>query len=414
MLKINYREKLIILVLNLFIIIRPIASLSYPDSHGVAGRTYNEIMTIGITYLLLCVALLNIARIRIKIIDFLLAQLCLYSLISILWGSNPREVVRFLLPVILFYVARLSFISNDRINNTLLIFIGAFIVPVVGSFYMITTGISGNSIIYWTKLVRYEGLYLGPHELAHHTFCFLSILAIYLTHTNNLADKPKLRILLYGIGTLAILNLYRSYVRTSYVGLAILILFLLLGWKRYKLLIFFTIISIIVVAYSTSFQVIFFDFIDPLKGEDKIGMGIEGMGSGRIWIWKNKLIEFGRLPFERIFLGKGIGNETLYGKTFFGASHNDFLSLLMCGGLIGVFLYFAVILTYFFDIVTSSCNRKIKYTFLGLLIAILLMNFSSNSYVTRSSLGQYNYFYMGLFYSIKRLAENRKEKEIVA
>jgi O-antigen ligase len=182
----------------------------------------------------------------------------------------------------------------------------------------------------------------------------------------------------------------------------------LIGRKRYGLLCISVLALLFIGYYSGILETIFWDVIGPILGKDRIGLGLRGMGSGRLDIWANQLAMFSSLPVERYFLGVGIGKEILYGSGSFGGSHNDLLSLLLSLGIIGIVLYLFIILTFFVEILKSDLDRILKFTYMGFLIAVLAMDVMSNSYVTRFEMGQYFFFVMGMFYSMRDVSVEKR------
>ena len=136
---------------------------------------------------------------------------------------------------------------------------------------------------------------------------------------------------------------------------------------------------------------------------DITGEGYRGMGSGRLGLWQDALNEFSSLPFERLFLGIGLGKEILISAEYFGASHSDLIALLLSLGIIGTILYFLIISCLIAEVLTSNCDRVIKFTFCGFLLAVLAMNFGSNSYLSRFQLSQYFFFIMGTYHMFKNI-----------
>ena len=308
-----------------------------------------------------------------------------------------------MLPMFTFFAARSALDDIGKIRIALILLIAGFSLPVLASSVLILSGRSVVMTIYWTGLERYAGVYNHTHMIAHEMFVFVMISTLYLLFTEDKGNKRSFfRYLIYFMGIFAVINIYKSYVRTVYIGLLTLAFFHLIGRRRYVLLATGLFIVLGMMAFSSSVQTIFFDVIDPFKGgQDIMGMGLGGMGSGRIGMWVDIIAKFFKLPFERYFLGGGVGVETLKSRSFFGASHNDFLSLLTSLGIIGLLLYLCILCSFFLDIVRSDLSRVFKYVFIGFLFGVSLMNFVSNSYISRFEMGQYFFLIMGMFYAFR-------------
>jgi len=77
-----------------------------------------------------------------------------------------------------------------------------------------------------------------------------------------------------------------------------------------------------------------------------MGIGTEGLGSGRLVFWRSAFLEWYRGDIVTIPFGKGLGAsldilEKSYGRIW---CHNDFLELLVCQGLMGLIAYIALLL----------------------------------------------------------------------
>ena len=95
----------------------------------------------------------------------------------------------------------------------------------------------------------------------------------------------------------------------------------------------------------------------------------------------------------------GEGEKIIGGKILVEPSHNDYLTLFMTLGPIGLFLYLVIYLVLLRDIYFSNIPRLNKYWFLSVVISVLIMNFVSNGYVFRVELSQFFWLIMGIFYN---------------
>jgi len=122
---------------------------------------------------------------------------------------------------------------------------------------------------------------------------------------------------------------------------------------------------------------------------DKVKTGVwdEGeLGSGRPKIWKHNLDIFWSMPIDRQLAGAGIGNKGVSGTDGVVDSHNDYLEMMMNTGIVGLLLYLTMQLLMLHKILRLPGREK--HVFLGVFMAVVLMNFSSNSYITRAALAQ--------------------------
>ena len=138
---------------------------------------------------------------------------------------------------------------------------------------------------------------------------------------------------------------------------------------------------------------------------------LDSASSGRITIWKHNLTIFSKLTIERKLLGLGIGVES--GKIGVmnddvWPSHNDYLSLMMTIGILGLIGYPLILTVLLRDVYMSGVEKRIKFTFLGILVSVSTVNFLSNGYIFRIEMSQLFWFLMGIFY---RLNDFNDEKE---
>jgi hypothetical protein len=384
------------LCLCVFALLRPILCIGHFAESGILGMNYLELFSVLISYLLVLATLIQIYKFRVFPLDSATTiglLFCLYLLFTIALGSYMRETFRLILPFVIFITVRVI-ITNERQIITLfaLIFI-SYIIPLLGSAWLIMMGESIGKTIYETGLARYEGLYLKIHAFAHSMFIFIFIFLLFLTLKKN--EKLSKKFYFYFLFVLcfaAIFNLFYSYTRNVWIGLFIMWIFYLWGQKKFLILALSISVAAIFAIVSSGFETIFFDFIEPLSGKKHIS----SLGAGRLGMWTNLIGRFYNLPWEVKFVGVGIGEE----KVGFGITrgHIDFLSLLYSTGFIGLLFYLTFLLRVGYDIFKSRIERQLKYLYLGFLCAVIFMNFASNSYLSRIELGQYFYFILGFFY----------------
>ncbi len=392
------------LILSFFAITRPLLTIEIFNKYSIF-----ELYGILISYLLLFALFLNIKRLKFDAITVLLLIFSGYIASSLLWGSEPKQTVRLLLPFVVFFTVKIGVQSEHQVKKLLFLFVLSFIIPIIGSSILIILDKSVDMTIYWTGLQRYKGMYLKIHTMAHSMYIFLITFSLYIyfryKESHKISKFFLISVML--LTTLSLFNLYKTYTRTVFIGLSITLLFLLVGQKRYKLLLLSLIAGILVIGTS-QFKTIFFDLIEPLSGKRDIDL----TAGGRIGIWKEGYSIFMNYFISQKLFGVGIGNELGVKDDFFGASHSDIISLLLSLGIIGFFLYFAILAIFFFDVISSKIDPFLKYFFIGFIISVILMNFASNSYLIRFELGQYFFLFLGIFYYIRESVASCNPKSV--
>jgi len=377
------------LALCIFMLFRPLVSISYFGSHGLFGLNFLELFSICMSYVFIILILVNLKQQYFDGASILLLIFCLYCLLSFLWGSNVRDISRLILPAVFFFVARVYIKEESQLKTLILLTLLGYVVPVLGSAYYILLHKVAKTI-YWTGLERYSGMYEKIHTLAHAMFIFIFFSLLYVYFNEKSEDKKKVFIfIIYFLCLVALFDLAKTYTRTVYLGFYIFLFCYLVGRRNYKLLIGITLCGILVAINSSSFWEMIYDFTDVFAGKRDIYY----MGSGRMEIWTSFLSDYASLSFPNQILGAGIVGVA--------NTHNDFLSLMYGLGIVGFFVYVSFMSKTFFDIFKSSIERKLKYIFYGFILAVIAMNSFSNSYISRIELAQYFYVIIGAFYGLR-------------
>ena len=275
---------LAIFSIGFFCLARPIFSLEYVAFFSIFGIRLNELFNFSISYLFLIVILLGIKDFRFKPFEIILILLILFSFTSILWGSNWREVVKLNFPFLLYFVTKSCMVERKVTLSYIKILIFAFMLPMIVNSILIILNYRVWGTNYWSGIVRFQGLYAGPHSLGHESLIFFYILILYYflkqKEQNEIGTFCKVAFLI--LVMIAIYNIYKSYTRTVYLGLISIVFFHFVGQKRYFYLLLLSLILLYFAIQSEQFHRIFFDVIDPLEGKKEL----ESMGSGRIGLWK--------------------------------------------------------------------------------------------------------------------------------
>jgi O-antigen ligase len=134
---------------------------------------------------------------------------------------------------------------------------------------------------------------------------------------------------------------------------------------------------------------------------------LDKASSGRTMIWKNNLDVFiNKYSIEEKIIGIGLGNENKNLESnsgFVFSSHNDFLTLLMTLGLLGLFFYLVLIILIIRDIIVFKISKKLKIYYIGVVASVMVMNFVSNSYINRFQLAQMFWLLIGTLYTFYEL-----------
>jgi len=383
--------------------------MSFLVTLKIGGVTLSELISLGSSYVFLVLALINWNKIKLDVISILIAFFCFYLLSSGMWGGGFREIAKLLLPFTVFFAVRSTVDTEKRAKVIFLCLVVGFIVPVIASAVRTLRGQGVEMVVFETGLARYMGVFTGPHAFAHSMFICLMALVLY-DHFRSQEGNRSLWITIgmSGLGLIALFNIYKSYTRNVYIGLAAFMVIFLWGRRSYKLLGVSMSAIAGFVLFSSSFHDIFFDVVDPLAGKSK---NFGEMGSGRVGGWSNMLSRFFNASLVDQIRGLGISAQTtITSGAHFGGAHNDFLSVLLCFGYIGIAIYFALFMSLVLIVVIADADRNYKIIMIGFIVAVACMNMLSNSYLTRFELAQYFNMSLGVFFGLSDRARERNFK----
>jgi len=308
-------------------------------------------------------------------------------------SSSIKFLAVFIIPLFSFSVIKNIIKDVDEYSSLLFWFIMGMTIPIIYSCFLIIQGKSIANFYYLDNIVRYQGAYLNPHNCGHSMALFL-ILTIIMYEIckainikkyycfKNFISKNFLIFLIM----LALFCLYKSHVRTAYIGLTIF-LFIYFFYYNKKYFFIFLFLTMIIFFYKITFlEKEFYDIAMVLKHK----WSKNYLGSGRIYIWTIAINYFLNQDLSNLLSGLGI-NRHLFSK-YITDSHNDFLELLIETGFIGLFLYVLIQFLIFKKIVNMSSSEK--WAFLAFFISVVVMNFISNSYITRFAFAQVYYMIM--------------------
>ena len=141
---------LLFIVLIVFVLLRPIISIRFFATHGIFGNNILELFGLGISYTLTIFLFLNLNKVRFDSVMFFILALSLYSILSLFWGSTIEEVMKFILPVSVFFTMRTIVDDEKHIKVLFLLVIISFIFPVIGSSWLIVQGKGLGMTVYRT------------------------------------------------------------------------------------------------------------------------------------------------------------------------------------------------------------------------------------------------------------------------
>ena len=391
------------LILWIFLFLRPV-TVSF---HHIGSISLLDMFGIASSFLILVGIVINLGKLRLDTLSLAILFFVFYCMASMLWGSDYKDVAKAVFPFLPFFLAKT--IGDGRNSPALLWALAlGYILPVCGSTAMILLGLS-ETMVTGSMVERQAGLSSGVHTLGHLMLFFSFVFALFLLAEPGKKMRKAVMFILF-LGSL--FCIYKSYTRTAILGGMVFWFSHLFFWKR-KL--FF--ITLFICMLGAVWQ---FDNIKSIVTQENAvsnrGPGntvdLNTAGSGRIRIWQHNLSLFSELSLTRQLLGVGFGKEleTIPGtrsRKWMG-SHNDYMSLAITGGVLGLMIYLLIYTVLFFIFVSAPVPGSLKSFSLAMLAAVLVMNLVSNSYIVRFQMAQLFWFLAGLLYGHIRAVRQEK------
>lgn len=404
------------MLVNLFAFLRPL--LFAEVGWSVGGLNILElaaILFVGLLAGALAFRAVTEKDIRISGIDVVIVMFvvwCTTATVVFYPLSDPRDLARLLLPFVTYTVVKNVYRDQERYPFAMWLMVLGFIVPMVASLLMVLAGKGVFKVNYWTGVPRYEGIYNGPHTLAHNMAFMVMLIAVYVAVCRSQGREiVRGKWVLFGIlGLVSAYLLHKSAVRTAILGLIIFYGIYLFAYNRRRLVLVAVLSGPLLLLFSGAMQNLFFDFAKVAGGE----WGTEALASSRPERWSKQWDNFTALSIEHQMAGVGIGNRSGTDQIDPRAaaptavdSHNDYLEVLVQTGAVGFLLYMLMQLLILKQILRMGGDER--WAFLALFVAVSAMNFGSNSYVSRFGLGQM-YLFMLSYIEAMRLGNERANR----
>lgn len=357
----------------------------------------NQIFNAAFSYFFLLILAFSAREIMIERTGILIIIFSFYCVASITWGSQPKKVIELLLPFILFFSA-MTFINRmDQVKHITLLYALGFILPLLFSTVFILLGLRVQMIEFWNKVPRHAGVYSGSHALAYQMLFYSYFFGFHRLIKGNQRNLNKYFFI--GMLVLSIYCLYQSHTRTAIIGFLIFWIIHLYGLNKKSFYL------LLIIGFFAAF--VFQSQIGALFWKKSNEQDINRATSGRVGLWSDNIKIYLDLSLPEKILGQGLTDNPLI------PYHNDYLSLIMGLGLVGLSLYLFILLNLLYDIFLTK-EKMLKFFFLAVLISSCVMNFGSNAVISRFELSQCFWLLMGLFYVIlyKNSISNKKLTDV--
>lgn len=386
-----------VFLLSLYAFLRPILSMQ------IGGLELFELAAIVLFLLMTAALMANLSVQR----QLSLSPVDLWMLAFIIWclatyaiypeDANLRETIRLLIPLVGYIVAGNVLSSERDYLRVIQWMIWGFAVAVTINTAVIASGGGIESVSYWTQVARWKGVYDGAHSLGHNMLFGIFLLGVYFVLQRRFRSAEKKRRAVWKKAVLglvvmgSVFCLAMSQARTAIVGLAIFLIGY--GYVYHRRAWFYGLALVVVAGVLVAPKVapiLFHDayYVAAGKGTE------DDLASGRPKIWEAHWNMLMSAPLDKKLAGIGVGNRAALVNNPLGvwSSHNDWLELLVQTGFVGAALYLAIQIALFMRILRIPGEER--YVFLVIFFAVAVMNFVSNSYVTRFGLAQLYFLLM--------------------
>jgi len=231
------------------------------------------------------------------------------------------------------------------------------------SFYQSTTGTVWQLRHGSGGLIRSVGAYHNVMVIRLYAFVTIASLLLYWSYFSNQGILKKTFMLLYGF--LCVFVIFKAYSKAGFVILGLwAIIWCVMNRKYTFLFIFFTLLLIINFSYHNKI------FTDISTTFYKERAAIEGIGdakyvlAGRPVVWGYYLEKWRNLRTLNKVFGAG---ETA------GSAHNDYLRVLICNGIFGLFIYIILLMVIGFKVIMNLISKKTPLTIVAVMLFLMWM-----------------------------------------
>lgn len=381
------------LTILLFALFRPLSLIG--GNVFIGGLNTIQFFAIASSYVFLLLLLFNLRNFKFDTINLFIFIFCFYACLTINWGGDISKIARLVLPCVVFYTIRSTKLNSHSIKRILMWLIIGYSIPIIGSFMLIASGKISGHYVYGANLVKAHGLFLKSHTFGHSMAFFSFITGFFFLNFRKNSSKFFL-IFLMVLLIISLFNLFVSHVRTAYLGAFIFWSIYLFFLNRRIFYFLYIILLLVILFYETELSKYLL-----LQAYNKNSADINEVSSGRISIWLHNISLWTKLPLEYKIAGIGFGGELKkleYITGRFWSSHNDYLEILVQGGLFSLIGMLLIYLCLFIRLFFSFSTFNVKLFFASFLISVIIMNGVSNSYWHRPELSQLFWLMMGFMY----------------
>lgn len=263
----------------------------------------------------------------------------LYFSMFIVYGEGIVEGLdvcfRYLNGIIGFYMMQAYCREDEKFKKLIIVLIIASIFPLFSTLYQIVTGVQWHKVDFMVSMgfTRYAGFYHHIATIRYYVYQTIIVLLLY----RYFVAAPRAISMLVGssLGSLALICIYKTYSKAGYLTIALWFLVWFIFSKKYKSLL---VVSLILLLTSPLYlphmldvtSTVYQKELDAVSGRS----GEAVYFTGRISRWESSLSKWSKLSFFKQTFGSG---AIALGE------HNDYMSMLWHGGIVGLLLYVSLL-----------------------------------------------------------------------
>lgn len=325
------------LTLCLLIFIKPIVAITREISFNVGGVNFNINAIVGIFIIVFSILVLNSKFLKDKNVFIVFLIWIWIILVQVLWflcfggsGQFFEEIIRFVSILALFMTGYALINSRKEMDGILNYILISSFVPLIVGFWQKLNNIGLPFYENWydikPKFYAIYSLFSNPNSFAVY-LCFIFFVSLY---KSRFEFRPN-RYLVFEL--IIMFCLYYTYSRISMVAIFVSILIIIfIKYNRFfKAVIPIFILTLIYILFENGYE-----FLAAGKGLSSIVW--------RINTWK---VFFDNMEFMNYFIGKGFGSSWELMESLGREArqpHNDYLRIFFELGLVGLALYYGLIL----------------------------------------------------------------------
>jgi O-antigen ligase len=324
-----------------------------------------------------------------RIIILILVVYITFSFTGISLSMGLQETIRLLSFIVLYFVGWIYVVNQNKFFNLIKLIIYSSIVPLIVSYIEYFSG--GGLYTNPGFENRIAGTFGHPNVLAYFSVIILALISVILFYKNNIISKFEREVFAV-IGILYAIVLLITFTRGAWLGLILFTILISLAQypfrtiKRSSIIIGCGIIFIVTYNVLASPNILDLKPLDQLPVINRVVSLFNSDPSDSV-IWRlNMWDDAYNKALESPIIGFGTGSSEMVIEqtrgTFRGSLevHNDYIKIFLEQGIIGLLIYFILIINILYTLYSRYIKNKNIYilTIATLMTIIYIVSFWDN------------------------------------